>query len=60
MEIISNLLKTVFPINNEKIKILGLELFIDDLLLIVLLAILYLEKVNDQFLYIILILLIIA
>ena len=60
MEIISNLLKTVFPINNENIKILGLELFIDDLLLIVLLAILYLEKVNDQFLYIILILLIIA
>ena len=48
--------KKIFPIDsNGKINILGFYIYIDDLLIVTLLFLLYREKVSNKILYIILI-----
>ena len=57
----SNILNNFFPIDKEgKINILGFKVYTDDLLILFILLFLYIEKVNDYFLYIILILLLLS
>ena len=46
--------------NNEYFEILGIKLFFDDIIIICLLFFLYNEGVKDQFLFIILILLLLS
>ena len=54
----SNILNSFFPVDNKgRISILGFKVYTDDLLILLILLFLYMEKVNDQFLFTILILL---
>lgn len=57
----SNILDNFFPIDNKgKISVFGFKIYTDDLLILFILLFLYIEKVNDYFLYIILILLLLS
>lgn len=57
----TNIINNFFPIDkNGKIHIMGFSIYTDDLLIVAILLFLYFEKVNDQFLYIVLILLLLS